>query len=109
MNNYFCRFSYKGSCTSVGNTYCCRLAPGFIIEDVRDSIKNKERSSACSTCWKLENQVLEKNKKYHNEVSAFLNYGGRLLEQFWQEIDRQDQLKGTNIKNYLPELAATRI
>jgi hypothetical protein len=57
----------------------------------------------------FKQQVLEKNKKYHNDVNAFLNYGGRLLEQFWQEIDRQDQLKGTNIKDYLPELATTRI
>jgi MoaA/NifB/PqqE/SkfB family radical SAM enzyme len=57
----------------------------------------------------FKQQVLEKNKKYHNEVNAFLNYGGGLLEKFWQEIDRQDQLKVIDIKDYLPELAATRI
>jgi sulfatase maturation enzyme AslB (radical SAM superfamily) len=56
----------------------------------------------------FKQQVLEKNKKYHDEVKAFLNYGGNLLEKFWQEIDRQDQLKGISIKDYLPELAATR-
>jgi sulfatase maturation enzyme AslB (radical SAM superfamily) len=56
----------------------------------------------------FKKQVLENNKKYHKEVGAFLNYGGGLIEQFWKEIDRQDQLKGINIENYLPELAATR-
>jgi hypothetical protein len=57
----------------------------------------------------FKQRVLDNNKKYHNEVSAFLSYGGGLLENFWQEVDRQDQLKGTNIEDYLPELAATRI
>jgi sulfatase maturation enzyme AslB (radical SAM superfamily) len=57
----------------------------------------------------FKQQVLENNKRYHKEVSAFLGYGGGLLKKFWEEIDRQDQLKGTNIKDYLPELAATRI
>jgi hypothetical protein len=57
----------------------------------------------------FKQQVLKKNKKYHSEVGSFLNYGGGLLEKFWQEIDRQDQLKGISIKDYLPELATTRI
>jgi sulfatase maturation enzyme AslB (radical SAM superfamily) len=57
----------------------------------------------------FKQQVLEKNKKYHHEVSAFLNYGGGQLEKFWQEIDRQDQLKDISIRDYLPELATTRI
>ena len=57
----------------------------------------------------FKQQVLKNNKRYHNEVSAFLSYGRGLIEKFWKEIDRQDQLKGTDIKNYLPELAATRI
>jgi hypothetical protein len=57
----------------------------------------------------FKQQVLKNNRKYHNEVSAFLSYGEEMFEKFWEEIDRQDQLKGIDIKDYLPELAATRI
>jgi sulfatase maturation enzyme AslB (radical SAM superfamily) len=57
----------------------------------------------------FKQQVLARNSKYHDQVSAFLNLGRNdLSEKFWQEIDRQDQLKGISIQDYLPELAATR-
>jgi len=57
----------------------------------------------------FKQQVVENNKKYHMEVKAFLTHGDQWLEKFWAEIDRQDQLKKISIKDYLPELAATRI
>jgi hypothetical protein len=57
----------------------------------------------------FKQQVLDKNKKYYKEVESFLKFGEVALDKFWQEIDRQDQLKGTNIQDYLPELANTRI
>lgn len=57
----------------------------------------------------FKQQILEKNKKYQDQVRAFLNCGKPMLEKFWAEIDRQDRLKNIDIKNYLPELAATRI
>ena len=80
----FTFFSYEGSLQFTENIYCCRLQAGTNIADVQSSIRNKE-------------------------VSAFLSYGGGSLEKFWEEINRQDQLKGTDIKDYLSELAATRI
>jgi len=58
---------------------------------------------------KFKQQVLENNKKYHKEVELFLRCGDQWPEKFWEEIDRQDQLKKINIKDYLPELSATRI
>jgi sulfatase maturation enzyme AslB (radical SAM superfamily) len=57
----------------------------------------------------FKQQVLDKNKKYYNEVESFLKFGKVALDKFWQEIDRQDQLKGINIRDYLPELANARI
>ena len=57
----------------------------------------------------FKQQVLARNQKYHDEVSAFLELGETdLMTEFWQEIDRQDQLKGISIEDYLPELAAIR-
>ena len=54
--------------------------------------------------------VLERNPRFRAEVSAFMQMGATdLIQEFWQDIDRQDRLKGISIQDYLPELAATRI
>jgi len=56
--------------------------------------------------------VLANNPEYQKEVAAFLNigqYSPELFTQFWNEIARQDQLKGISISDYLPELAITKI
>jgi MoaA/NifB/PqqE/SkfB family radical SAM enzyme len=57
---------------------------------------------------KIENQSL----KYADQVLLFLKFGSYrkgLFNRCWQELDRQDSLKRISIKDYLPEVAATRI
>jgi hypothetical protein len=56
--------------------------------------------------------VIDNNLNYQTEVAAFLNmgdYSDSLFQQFWNEIDRQDNLKNISIADYLPELAAIKI
>jgi sulfatase maturation enzyme AslB (radical SAM superfamily) len=86
MNNYFCVlpfFSYESSSQYTQNIYCCRLPPGTNIQDVQQSIKNKERSPACNTCWKLEDQGLESERKTHNRTFDY--YADRDLELIEQD------------------------
>lgn len=46
-------------------------------------------------------------KDLHPELATFFNNtNDHLLNDFYNEIDRQDQLKGIQIKDYLPELSA---
>jgi len=56
----------------------------------------------------FQQQVLDHNTLHQDQVRSFLQYNQGSIEKFWAEIDRQDQLKGIDIKDYLPELAATR-
>lgn len=76
MNNYYCVLPYYSVETEFKdpnkNIYCCRLAPGTNIDDVRLSIENKQRSPSCSTCWKLEDQGLKSERQVHNETMDFL-------------------------------------
>lgn len=93
----------------------------FYYNNLIDFFENNQLKYACKQVWhpdyfspgnltdKYKQHVLENNPKYHNAVSTFLSCHGGSQEKFWQEIDRQDQLKGISIKDYLPELAATRI
>jgi sulfatase maturation enzyme AslB (radical SAM superfamily) len=71
MNNYFCVlpfFSYEKSLGSDQNIYCCRLVAGTNIQEVQQAIKNKQRSSACAACWKLEDQGLQSERQIHNQT-----------------------------------------
>lgn len=86
MNNYFCVlpfFSYEKDLGSNQNIYCCRLPPGTDIKEVQHAIKNKQRSPACSTCWKLEDQGLESERKIHNRTFDY--YADRDLELIEQD------------------------
>jgi len=72
--NSFCVLPFFGveiAQNSPNNIYCCRLAPGTDIEDVRNSIRKGQRSSACSTCWKLEDQGLDSERLMHNRAFDF--------------------------------------
>lgn len=86
MNNYFCVlpfFAYENMQGRSENIYCCRLKPKTNIEDVRDSIKNHQRSPNCETCWKLEDQGLPSERQIHNQTFDF--YLDRDLERIEQD------------------------
>jgi sulfatase maturation enzyme AslB (radical SAM superfamily) len=76
MNNYYCVLPFYSVETEFRhpdkNIFCCRLRPGTNINDVRNSIKNKERSPDCSTCWTLEDQGLKSERQIHNETMDYL-------------------------------------
>jgi sulfatase maturation enzyme AslB (radical SAM superfamily) len=60
----------------------------------------------------FKQKVLSQNSEYHDQVKSFLSFSNSTplsLSEFWKEIDRQDQLKNINIKEYLPDLWSTRI
>jgi hypothetical protein len=81
MNQYFCVlpfFSLETGFESSQNIYCCRLQSGTAIENVQNSIRNKQRSSSCSTCWKLEDSGLVSERQIHNRSFDF--YADRDLE-----------------------------
>ena len=86
MNNYFCVlpfFSYEITQNNSENIYCCKLPTNTNIDHVRQSILNQQRSTACSTCWKLEDQGLNSERQLHN--SAFDFYLDRDLEKIEQD------------------------
>jgi sulfatase maturation enzyme AslB (radical SAM superfamily) len=79
--NSFCVlpfFSVEIGQDSLKNTYCCRLANNTNIDDVRAAIKNGERSSACKTCWDLEDRGLTSERQIHNRTFDF--YADRNIE-----------------------------
>lgn len=81
MNNYFCVlpfFSYENTNKSLHNIYCCRLADHTKIQQVQNSIKNKQRSPHCATCWRLEDNGLTSERQIHNRTFDF--YADRDLE-----------------------------
>lgn len=53
------------------NIYCCRIQPNIEIESVRQDILVDRYSSACSTCWKLEDQGLVSERMLHNSSLDF--------------------------------------
>lgn len=94
MNNYYCVLPYYSVETEFKdpnkNIFCCRLAPEANIEDVRLSIKNKQRSPSCSTCWKLEDSGLKSERQVHNETMDFL------LDLNLENIETASLAKGFN-------------
>ena len=75
MNNYFCvlpYFSYELNMAHKGNMYCCKLAPGADIAEIRKSIQNKQRAPECSECWKLEDSGLPSERIIHNSTFDYL-------------------------------------
>lgn len=87
MNDYFCVLPFYG--VEIGhdnaqNIYCCRLQPSTDIEEVRQSILAQQRPSACSTCWKLEDQALTSERQVHNRTFDF--YLDRDLEKIEQDV-----------------------
>ena len=74
-------------CKQIESPHC--FAPGNLPED-------------------FKKMVIENNPNHANEVQTFLSCQGSSMEKFWEEIDRQDKLKGISIEDYLPELFATR-
>jgi MoaA/NifB/PqqE/SkfB family radical SAM enzyme len=87
MNNYFCVlpfFSYEIAQNNLNNIYCCRLPSGTDINQVRQSILTQKRSPACNTCWKLEDQGSNSERRLHN--SAFDFYLDRDLEKIEQDV-----------------------
>jgi MoaA/NifB/PqqE/SkfB family radical SAM enzyme len=86
MNEYFCVlpfYSVEIKHNKTENIYCCRLPKKTNIDDVRQSILTRQRSSSCSTCWKLEDQGLNSERQLHN--SAFDFYLDRDLEKIEQD------------------------
>jgi len=86
MNEYFCVlpfYSVEITHNSPRNIYCCRLPEKTNIDNVRQSILSQQRSTACSTCWKLEDQGLNSERQLHN--SAFDFYLDRDLEKIEQD------------------------
>lgn len=74
MNNYFCVLpflSYENGFKSSENTHCCLLPKGTNIKDVQNSIKNHQRASECSKCWKIEDQGKHSRRMLEN---SFLDY-----------------------------------
>lgn len=94
MNNYYCVLPYHSVETEFKdpnkNIYCCRLPQGTDIEDVRLSIKNKQRSPNCSACWKLEDSGLKSERQVHNETMDFL------LDLNLENIENASLTKGFN-------------
>jgi len=87
MNNYFCVlpfFSYETSQNGPENIYCCRLLPGTKIDQVQQSILQQERSPACATCWKLEDNQSPSERQLHN--SAFDYYADQDIERIEQDV-----------------------
>ena len=75
MNKYFCVLPYFAQEIPIKtrkNIYCCKLKADTDIEEVRLSIKNKERSNACEACWKLEDSGLQSERQIHNATFDFL-------------------------------------
>lgn len=86
MNNYFCVlpfYGYEIPHYSYKNIHCCRLAPGTDIAIIQDSIHNKQRNPACSTCWKLEDSGLTSERQLHNQAFDF--YLDRDLDKIEQD------------------------
>lgn len=76
MNDYYCVlpfYSIENEFNSeYKNIFCCRLSPNTDINDVRQSIVNKQRSPNCSTCWNLEDKGLTSERQLHNKTLDFL-------------------------------------
>ena len=72
MNNYFCVMPFYSVETDFANPnkniYCCRVAPDANIEEVRNSIRQKQRSPNCTACWGLEDRGLKSERQLHNEM-----------------------------------------
>lgn len=85
MNDYFCVlpfFAYENQQGSSDNFYCCRLKEQTDINEVRESIRNRQRSPNCETCWKLEDQGLPSERQLHNRAFDFyLDRDLELIEQ----------------------------
>jgi len=67
MNNYYCVLPYFSLETEFSypdkNIFCCRIAPGASIIDIRSSISQGKRHAACSTCWRMEDQGLTSERQ----------------------------------------------
>jgi sulfatase maturation enzyme AslB (radical SAM superfamily) len=76
MNDYYCVLPFYSVETDFTNPdqniYCCRLAPGTKIEQVRADITNKTRSANCKTCWNLEDRGMTSERQVHNNTLDFL-------------------------------------
>lgn len=76
MNNYYCVLPFYSVETAFEhpnkNIFCCRLEPNSDIEEVRESIRCEQRSTACSTCWQLEDAGMRSERQVHNETMDFL-------------------------------------
>lgn len=87
MNDYFCVLPFYSVEVVHGinkNIYCCRLPKNTNIDDVRKSILSQQKSTACNTCWKLEDQGMTSERQLHN--SAFDFYLDRDIEKIEQDV-----------------------
>ena len=90
MNNYFCVlpfYSIEIGHNNPKNIYCCRLPVGTDINAVQQSMIDQQRSPACNTCWKLEDQGLTSERQLHNNTFDF--YLDRDLEKIQQDAVAQ--------------------
>lgn len=88
---FFEQQKIKYHCKNVASP--AMFSPGNLPDEVKSAIANKEL-------------------KHKDHVMSFLKintFSTELFNNFWKEIDRQDQLKNISINNWLPEVAATRI
>lgn len=76
MNNYFCVlpfYSIENDFSAPDkNIYCCRLPTFTDINEIRLSMANKQRSSKCTSCWKLEDSGLKSERQLHNSTLDYL-------------------------------------
>lgn len=76
MNKYYCILPFYSVETEFSNPdkniFCCRLSKNTDINEVRESIRLKQRSSNCATCWALEDKGLKSERQIHNETMDFL-------------------------------------
>jgi MoaA/NifB/PqqE/SkfB family radical SAM enzyme len=70
------------------NTVCCRLDRSIPIKQVQNSIKNQQRSPACTACWQLEDQNLQSERQTHNKTMDFL------LDLNLENIEKQSLERG---------------
>jgi organic radical activating enzyme len=97
MNDYFCVLPFYGyEYSTTGGTHCCLLPKDYNIDSIRKDILEKNRSSFCNACWKLEDAGLISDRKLKNSALDF--YWDRDIRFIEDEV-RQGKYSTIMVKN----------
>lgn len=94
-------FSFELPQNSDKNIFCCQLPTWANINEIRNDIVAGQRNSACSSCWKMEDQNLPSERQLHNRTFDY--YRDRDIE-----LIQQDAVSG-NFNAQIVKLATSNI